>query len=542
MATRGRYLTPAEFGRLLAELRITSTMFQTPLLEWLERERIVVPIARIRWPDSMVLENRGVATAPPPTDAERSASEALNRALALWKRPDADPELCHPLDHPEPPGARLVEKRVGERPFETWDSMRTNIAPQGAPPLYVTDGVDTYYHGWQALLVADALEMGVRVIFDTREPDRLALAHERDLTRLPEDPHRCHLVSYHAPRGLKAGLKWAPFLDAAARLEIVRHRKTAAIWRAHGNEPFTLEGAERDEFNASSVREAVARVTELGASLADVVEFIVYLCDRWDEWTRHGRAEVAADYARQLRRALRLTKDAFGLTEAQVETEVGNAFGDGHARLSVILPDWTREARVQLERSLRHAVLPGAPPAGPQLTLDESDLTDLLDWLSAHSWKVHFAVEEIIEHQFGGTPQSHDAHARAVESLTSTFEHLVGDLLAEAGIAPTGTLKPKLTKLWSSDADVTPALAAHYNLTRTGPASRADQLAAIAALPAGNKTGVVQALLRTVLYRNDGQHNSMSRWLDPELHDAAIAILTALLFSRKHALVNPPPP
>jgi hypothetical protein len=543
MASRGRYLKPAGFGRLLADLRITPNMFQDRLLEWLEQQRIVLPVARIRWPDWVVLESRDIEADPPPTDEERAEAEGLRKALRLWNRPDLDSRLDHPLDEANPPGVSLVVRRIGDRPFESWDSMRTNVAPPDAEPLYVSYGVETYYHDWQALLVADAMEMGVRLVFDTRDPALRELALGDDLARLAP-VQRWRTLSLDAPRGLTAGLRWAPFLDAAARVEIARDRKLSAIWRAHEFKPFTLEGAERDDFAETSKREAVARVAEIGAGLPDVVEFIVYLTDRWDEWSRGGRAEVAGEYARQLRRALRLAKDAFNLTHEQVEAEVGGALGDGFSRLAAILPDWTKDARAHLERSLRHVVLPRAPTAGPDLTLVEPDVTDLLDWMSEHTWKVHLAVEEIIEHQAGGSPESHDAHARAVESLTTALEHLVGDLLGEANIPPSGTLMIKLQRLWSSDSDVRQALETHRGLSGTKQGvTRADRLAAIAALPpAGDKTGVAQTLLRAVLYRNDGLHNSMSRWPDDELHDAAIAVLTALLFCRKHTLVNPPIP
>jgi hypothetical protein len=543
MASRGRYLKPAEFGRLLADLRITSNMFQDRLLEWFEEQRIILPVARIRWPDWVVLESRGIEPNPRPTDEERAEAEQLHKALRLWNRPDLDSRLDHPLDDVNPPGASLVDRRIGDRPFESWDSMRTNVAAPDAEPLYVSTAAETYYHDWQALLVADAMEMGVHLVFDTRDPDLRALALGDDLAGLTPVPRWC-IVSLEAPGGLTAGLRWASFLDAAARVEIVRDRKLSAIWRAHGFKPFTLEGAERDDFVDTSKREAVARVAEIGAGVPDVVGFIVYLSDRWDEWSRRGRAEVAGEYARQLRRALRLAKDAFNLTHEQVEAEVGQAFGDGFARLAAILPDWTKEARGHLDRSLRHVVLPRAPSAGPDLTLVDPDVTDLLDWMSEHTWKVHLAIEEIIEHQAGASPESHDAHARAVESLTTALEHLVGDLLGEANIPPSGTLMTKLQRLWSSDSDVLQALETHRGLSGTKQgATRADRLATIAALPpAGDKTGVTQTLLRAVLYRNDGLHNSMSGWPDDELHDAAIAVLTALLFCRKHTLVNPPNP
>jgi len=70
-------VSPKEFGALIADLRLTSTIFQDGLLEFFERQRIVVPVVRVRWPEAMVLEGRGAVADPAPTQAERDASQAL---------------------------------------------------------------------------------------------------------------------------------------------------------------------------------------------------------------------------------------------------------------------------------------------------------------------------------------------------------------------------------------------------------------------------------------------------------------------------------
>lgn len=56
MASRNRFMSSKEFGALIADLRLAPTIFQDGLLEFFERQRIVVPVVRVRWPDSMVLE------------------------------------------------------------------------------------------------------------------------------------------------------------------------------------------------------------------------------------------------------------------------------------------------------------------------------------------------------------------------------------------------------------------------------------------------------------------------------------------------------
>lgn len=74
MASRDRFMSPKEFGTLIVDLRLTPTIFRDGLLEFFEHRRIVVPVARVRWLDSMVLEAREAVVAPAPTQDERDAT------------------------------------------------------------------------------------------------------------------------------------------------------------------------------------------------------------------------------------------------------------------------------------------------------------------------------------------------------------------------------------------------------------------------------------------------------------------------------------
>jgi hypothetical protein len=178
-------------------------------------------------------------------------------------------------------------------PFEPWESFRTNIRPDGPDPLYVTDAVDTYYHDWQVLLVADALDMGMRVIFDTRRPELMTLALHGDIRNLPDDVV-WQEVSFQGPRALTQGLRWARFFDAFARVESMRARKFNAISRVYGGASFTFTRAEQDDLNATQKRAAEEALAAIGASSTEIIDFLTYLCERWNDWTGRGRQDVPA--------------------------------------------------------------------------------------------------------------------------------------------------------------------------------------------------------------------------------------------------------
>ncbi len=323
MASRDRFLSPKEFGALIADLRLAPTIFQDGLLEFFERQRIVVPVVRVRWPDSMVLEGRDAVADPAPTQAERDATKALSDALRLWRRFDADPELIHPFDLGAlAPGATLITTDLASQEFVNWADFRTNIRGTGQDPLYVSDGVDTYYHDWQVLLVADALKMGVHLVFDTRQPELLKLAMNGRLTDIPADV-TYGSVSFEGPRGLAKGLEWARWFDAAAKVEAVRSRKLAALARGHNGQVFTPEEAELADFNALQKRSAERALAEIAATRDHARSFLIYLCERWDEWSRRGWSQVAGEYKRQIGLALRMAMHAFDTDFESLAVEVG---------------------------------------------------------------------------------------------------------------------------------------------------------------------------------------------------------------------------
>lgn len=543
MSNHIRYLDIKAFCALLADLRLTPNVFQDRLLEFLERVGMVEPIARIDWPRAMVIEGREATPHTPPTEHERTETEALSAALRQWDRYNADPALAHPLDAlASSPGASLVTKAFSKETFRDWSQFNTLIEGVRAKSFEVPDAVDTYYHAWQALLVADALEMGVRLVFDTRDPGLLQLACAGDLADLPQDQIYAH-VSFDGPRGLRDGLGWTSYFDAAARLEVARGRKLTAFSLAHGGEAFRLSGEERNELLAFQKANADAALAEIGADRGQVMAFVVYLCERWDQKTRRGQGELAGEYKRQLGLAARLALVAYDLSFKDLAQEIGRVTGHFADTLDVIFPDWAQEARERAELSLKASVIAQAPSASLSLTLSDADAGDLLDWLERNDqWRVHLAIETMLKHQFSETPVDHVALAKEVETLATTLEHLVNALLREAQCSDSDTLMRKLGRFWKQSPGVDALLAANRNLTND-KAPFADQLVSIAAISSDDADlGVAQTLLSAVLYRNTGQHAGMENLTEEQLHEAARIMLTAMLFCRRNLLASPPLP
>ncbi|GGJ04600.1 hypothetical protein [Neoroseomonas lacus] len=539
----GRYLSTREFGRLLADLKIRENIFQDQILEFLECERMVVPVARIRWPRGMIVEDHDGIPDPPVTAEARAEADALMSALRRWRGPDAEAEAEHPLDVVGSPGASLITKDVAVEAFEAWELFRTEVPNPGHPGHFADGAVDTYYHDWQALLVADAVETGVRVIVDTRRTEVNTIVHNGSLAELQGFP-KFREIPYWAPRGLTTGTRWSGYFDAAARTLEVRRRKLWSISLHHVGPPAPVSEIEQVDLDRAQRERALQALDALGATEDSVVEFIRYLCERWGEWRNRDRSLLAAEYRRQIALATNMAMTAYSLDRELLAQRVGRVTGHFGLTLDAVFPDWWRGARERLEQALQHSVLPNAPAAGA-LSLTSSDVTDLCDWLERRqSFRVALSIAEIIRRQFSGDPVDREALSKEVQSLGDAVELLLNDMFREVGVPMPDQLMAKMRRFWREDSEVSGLLTGNRGLVATwGETTRADQLLRIAAIPPGvPQRELGQTLLRVVLNRNVGTHQGTTSWTEPELHDATRDFLSAMMFCRKQMLLNPPRP
>jgi hypothetical protein len=266
------------------------------------------------------------------------------------------------------------------------------------------------------------------------------------------------------------------------RVESVRTRKLNAISRTYHSASFTLAGTELDDFNTAQKRAAEAALAAIGATTSQIVAFLTYLCERWNEWTGRGRQEVAAEYKRQIALAARMVMHAQNRDFPALAVDVGRVTGHFENTLDVIFPDWKKEAREKTELSLKHAVISKAPSADVNLTLTEGDVSNVLDWLERIDlWKIHLSIETILARQFSNSRVDHAALAKEVESMSTTFEHVVNALLGEAGVLPVHTLMIKIQRFWNAVPEIHLILMNQRGLVSTGTKTRAALLTAIRA-------------------------------------------------------------
>lgn len=541
MSLRRRHLSPAEFGRYAAELRLVNGPFQDRLLEFLEQERILVPAVRVRWPRSIIIADRGGSPDPAPSPQEIASAQALAKALSDWRQGPAT--APHPYDVVDPKWADLVEQDVTKHTFEPWSAHRTNIRPEGEPPLFVTDAVDTFYHGWQALLLADALDMGLTLLFDIRPEGRLGAAVTAKLSALEKFP-KFGNVSLEGARGLDAAEKQLAAFQAVSRFVEVKQRLLNAAETKPWRGGWRLEGEPLKQLTAEEKVAAHAILAAADVSPERLVKFIGWLCERWEEWSLRGRQAVAEEYKSFIREGVLMWQAAMGEPFEVLAGAVGARTSHFANTLDVMFPNRVAEARERTGRSLKHVVLPALPKSIASLTVHETDIDSFLGWLDHNGQrKLHAHVGAVLDAQFSNHVLDHAALANAAEGLAGEWEHLVTIMLVDAGLKPKPPmLMGKLQALWACAPDVAQALDAHHELVSTKSKPFATQWAAIEALPLkGLDAEAARLLLKAVLTRNFGTHTGLSGWSDDQLHDAVQMLLSALLLCRKAATLHAPP-
>ncbi len=177
-----RFVSAGEFSAYAQSLRIVQSPFQDGLLQFLERERLLVPICRMRYPAEIHRHFKGIvypesedSDLPQETDEARlnGAFELYDR-LRLWgvSRSKSWPwPQFHPFDLIEPAYREFVETDVAGQPFQPWDHFRVQVGTSDGEPIYDRNAVRTLYHYWQVFMLAEIMGMGVTTVGDFRDAE-----------------------------------------------------------------------------------------------------------------------------------------------------------------------------------------------------------------------------------------------------------------------------------------------------------------------------------------------------------------------------------
>lgn len=446
-----RYLELKQFIGEVAKMRILHHRPTPDTMEYLERERILIPRLRLRYPDEIERrwfddERYGwepVGTREP--DGERwDAACALEEARqnANLRRQRADPlDHPHPLDHPNREWRQFIQypKR---RKFVTWDHFKVRVGEQNGDVRFKADTVVTYYSSWQLLLILECQRMGVHFTGNTDGWNWIE-------AEVPE--HWRASTSFEPIRALRKFAEFERQLDAVVWFTQEKHLNEYFVLRnASGRR--IIEDDERDEMERRTV--ALGRLCRerYQVSYPQIIELLKYLSQRWDHWHRIGCDNHAKAYKRFIADATWLARYLKDVPVDRLFDDVGRVTGHFKPTLRVIFQDWATEWREDAQRILEGFATPGAILTA-DFTKDEVrqflDFVEHLDMLEFY-WRWRSLNERAF---------SSDANLMAglrsdLQGMALSVEHIVDALLEPVTEHPKRQLYEKFKQLWPASTAV----------------------------------------------------------------------------------------
>jgi len=447
----GRYLETKQFIQAIVDTRSLHHRTSENVLEYLERERIVVPRLRLRYPNAIErrwLDHERYGWLPrgrrepdgPRWDAACALEEA--RQNVPHRRQWNDPlDLSHPLDQPEPRWRPFIQ-HPSRRRFVPWQEFRVLAAEQDGEPRYKTDTVVTYYSTWQVLLFLECHQMGVRYVGNTQD-------------RSWQDPIPDHWHRYEdgeAVRALREFAKFQQQLDAVVWFAEEKAINDNYVLRNAGSKRRLIEEDESDEMERRTIEVRARCRSRFRVSYPQMIELIKFLCRRWDHWNRIGCKNHAKAYKGFMGQAIWLARYLRDVPVEQLFADVGRVAGHFKSTRRVIYRDWATEWREDAERILMGFSRPGAI-----LTADfeEDEINAFLDLVEERDLlDFYWRWKSLNERAFSGD-LNHMAGLRSdLQGMALSVEHLVDVMLEGIVKHPKRQLYDKFKQLWPRDTDV----------------------------------------------------------------------------------------
>jgi hypothetical protein len=436
-----RFLNVQEFGRYAEDLMLTEAPFPEHLLEFLEQERLLLPICRVRYPAEIIRSwelrddpSYADPSLPVETNPTRlQAAEDLYCKIRDWREHGllGDTLQSHPLDTINPAHAEFIERDVARSPFQSWDIFKVIFGQENGHALW-TEAVTTYYHYWQALFLAEILPMGISVLLDLRDDDLSQKVWEGKWWEIAPERQR-GIIRLATLGTIREFPQYQPTFDALAYYYAYRDCAAQLIIKGQKGPPYHLTAEQRNAFRAhetSLAREALGR---WGLDYQAILNFLKWQCGRWQEWNRRGQQRLTDAYKRNIARTARWYMVLTGKDDDQVIADVADVIGHGRPTLEVIFPNWIKVQKEAATRSLMHWIMPTmAPLAGVGYNVSDAECEEFLNWIETIGFfQVLWHFERLGEIGYQEDPVNLAALARETEGIGATIEHLLNYVIGQ---------------------------------------------------------------------------------------------------------------
>lgn len=417
-----RYLTEKTFAKELTELRAYSNTVFDNLLESLEREGLVVPRLRVRFPDEIARrlwqEDHPdyVVKLPMEGDTERLAAVvALLTAMRRWRSVTVYGPASHPLDDPSDAIAPFVQN-PSALPFEPWQSRRVDVSNNHHAELYDYRAHETYYSTWQVLLAAEVADAGIHIRVDLSNPAVVKAVHKalRE-ERLPPSGYNVELSAARVTKGFR---EHANTLEAIIWFSEDADRAFTYLLRNVSGGRFRLTEEQMLGRGLSRMKAAKDAVVRYQITPTDLIGLLQFLSGRWQHWDREGRPLIVGAYKELMTEVVRLAQRAFDMSFQSISQQVGHPGGWHEPILDKVWPDWKVEQQERVRRTLRSVIgLHGITP---------DELNAFVDYLSANNLEAfYWRLKSFEDHAFRGNDYAIEGMQADLQGMAVAVEHIV---------------------------------------------------------------------------------------------------------------------
>lgn len=344
-----RYLETDRFLREIKDLEIVAFLPTERLLERLERQRILIPKIRLRYPDS--IERRWYAKARPgyrrprPIGPKEPNGPRWKAACALEKARQAQhwPGRFDPLIHADPRDNPLQEWRQfiqfpARRKFVPWTDFRVRVDGASGGERWHNQTVITYYSSWQLLLFIECHDMGTMNFGNTEDWNW----HSGELPTSWETGG----LQLEPIRSLRAFRKFEKVLDAVVWFseESVKNQNFIVMKSASQSRRL-IEDHEQTEIERRAIELARQSRAQFRVTYPQVIELLKFLCGRWGDWEEIGYQHHTRAYKAFIGKAVAFALYLKKVPRQRLVDDVGCVTGHFRPTLRVIFKDWATEWR-----------------------------------------------------------------------------------------------------------------------------------------------------------------------------------------------------
>ena len=525
-----RFISLQELCDYVVDLGLSAHRLDAGFMEFLEREGMLCPVARVRFSHEMLRRltkeewpERNVFEPMEPDGPALDAAIELIQTLRsnTWQDSRLYGESDHPLDVVTASHSPFVVKDFSSETFTPWEDLRPLVYEHGERERRSDERFSpTYYHYWQVFWLATILRAGATIHYpiDDNEIGRaLLMGNLETAARSQRLSLKVNLEARHELRALR---RFEAHFEMVGYFEAYTHHALQVYVYERNNENGRLSQAASRSFARREREIAHAALQRSSLSASDIIEFIGMQTEWWIRAARHGPTVVADEYKKNITTSLTMHRLATRVSPRTVVDRIGHRGGYHRPILEVIFPDWTEEQRDLTVRSLSNWARQNLNSLPSPFPVTDADLRDFCDWLEVaglHQYYWHF--RRLVDIGQYDDPVDRAATAAEAVGFANLCEMIANKALENRGeteVARKKTLSPKLGTLFNSNGpvDLTAEFRRFKNLTQTREQSVAQRLAQIDRIrrSGGNYAPVIRVLLKLLAIRNEGSHLGLLRY------------------------------